>query len=139
MKLKVKDIQSPWITTGIEKFSKRKQRLYDKFLKTRIQKIELEYKNYKNLFEAIKKRSKKLHYSKLIVKYKENIKKTWSVIKEVLGKEKKLRAIISEKNVCGKKNEIADMKLLAENFNRYFTENGPTLAKKVDSSSANFH
>ena len=38
-----------------------------------------------------------------------------------------------------KKNEIADMKLLAENFNRYFTENGPTLAKKVDSSSANFH
>ena len=75
MKLKVKDIQSPWITTGIEKFSKRKQRLCDKFLKTRIQKIELEYKNYKNLFEAIKKRSKKLHYSKLIVKYKENIKK----------------------------------------------------------------
>ena len=90
MKLKVKDIQSPWITTGIEKFSKRKQRLYDKFLKTRIQKIELEYKNYKNLFEAIKKRSKKLHYSKLIVKYKENIKKTWSVIKEVIGKEKKI-------------------------------------------------
>ena len=108
-------------------------------MKTRIQKIELEYKNYKNLFEAIKKRSKKLHYSKLIIKYKENIKKTWSVIKQVIGKEKKLRAIISEKNICEKKNEIADMKLLAENFNRYFTENGPTLAKKVDSSSANFH
>ena len=38
-----------------------------------------------------------------------------------------------------KKNEITDMKLLVENFNRYFTENGPTLAKKVDSSAANFH
>ena len=76
IKLKLKDIQSPWITSGIKKSSKRKQRLYDKFLKTRNQKSELEYKNYKNLFETIKKRSKKLHYSKLIIKYKENIKKT---------------------------------------------------------------
>ena len=63
------------MTNRFKKSSKRKQRLYDKFLKTRNQKSELEYKNYKNLFETIKKRSKKLHYSKLIIKYKENIKK----------------------------------------------------------------
>ena len=54
---------------------KRKQRLCEKFLKTRSQKSGLEYKNYKNLFETIKKISKKLHYSKLIIKYKENMKK----------------------------------------------------------------
>ena len=75
IKLKVKEIQSPWITSGIKKSSKRKQRLYEKFLKTRNQKSELEYKYYENLFETIKKRSKKLHYSKLIIKYKENILK----------------------------------------------------------------
>ena len=72
-------------------------------MKTRSQKSELEYKNYKNLFEAIKKRSKKLRFSKLIIKYKENIKKAWSVIKEAIGKEKKIPAIISKKNICGKK------------------------------------
>ena len=43
------------------------------FLKTRNQKRELEYRNYKNLFEAIKNRSKRLH-SKLF-KYEENLKK----------------------------------------------------------------
>ena len=75
IKLKVKDIQSPWITSKIKKSSKRKQRLYDKSLKTRGQKSELEYKIYKNLFEAIKKRSKNLHYLKLFIKHKENIKK----------------------------------------------------------------
>ena len=37
------------------------------------------------------------------------------------------------------KKEITDIKSIAENFNRYFTEIGPTLAKKVDSSSVNFH
>ena len=35
--------------------------------------------------------------------------------------------------------EITDIKSIAENFNRYFTEIEPTLAKKVDSPSVNFH
>ena len=47
IKLKVKDIQSPWITNEIKKSSKRKQRLYEKFLKTRSHKSELEYKTIK--------------------------------------------------------------------------------------------
>ena len=62
IKLKAKGIQSPWITSGIKETSKREQRMHEKFLKTRNQKMELEYKNYKNLFETIKKRSKELHY-----------------------------------------------------------------------------
>ena len=33
-------------------------------LKREIKKSETEYKNYKNLFEAIKRRSKKNHFSK---------------------------------------------------------------------------
>ena len=36
-----------------------KQRLYQEFLRKRTEKIESEYKNYKNLFESVKKRSKK--------------------------------------------------------------------------------
>lgn len=52
------DIKSPLITARIKKFSKRKQRLHDKFLKTRNEKKnEDEHKNYKVLFETIKKRS----------------------------------------------------------------------------------
>ena len=35
--------------------------------------------------------------------------------------------------------EITDIKSKAESFNRYFTEIGPILARKVDSSSVNFH
>ena len=33
IKLKTKDLKSPWTTAGIKKSSKRKQRLYTKFLK----------------------------------------------------------------------------------------------------------
>ena len=87
IKIKAKDLQSPWITNGIKKSSKCKQRLYNKFLKNRSEKIETKYKNYKNLFEAIKKRSKKNHFSKLILIFKKNITKTWE-IKDSIGKSK---------------------------------------------------
>ena len=59
VKVKFKSDQSPWITKGIAKSSKKKQRLYEKFLKNETPKNEETYKAYKNLFEAIKKRSKK--------------------------------------------------------------------------------
>ena len=88
IKLKSKDLQSLWITDDIRKSSKRKQRLYEKFLKNRNEKNELEYKTYKKLFESIKKCSKKLHFSNLFLKYKHNIKKTWEVKKETIGKGK---------------------------------------------------
>ena len=82
IKLKSKDLESPWITNDIKKSFKRKQRLYEKFLKNRNEKKnELEYKTYKKLFESNKKSSKELHFSNLILKYKHNIKKTWEVIK----------------------------------------------------------
>ena len=63
-----KDLQSPWITRGIKKSSKRKQKLYVQFLKNRSSKNEFEYRNYK------------------ILKHKNNIKKAWDVIKESIGK-----------------------------------------------------
>ena len=50
---------SPWITKGIKKSSKRKQKLYEKFLKKRNAFNETFYKSYTNLFEAIKRNSQK--------------------------------------------------------------------------------
>ena len=41
----------------------------------------------KKLFEAIKKQSEKLYFSKLILKDKNNIKITWHVIKEAIQKK----------------------------------------------------
>ena len=86
VKVKFKSDQSPWITKGIAKSSKKKQRLYEKFLKNRTPKNEETYKTYKNLFETIKRRSKKKFYSEKLQKFKGDIKKTWSAMKEILGK-----------------------------------------------------
>ena len=63
------------ITTGIKKSSKRKQRLYIKFLENRNSKNELEYRNYKKLFESIEKRAKINYILSLILTHKDNFKK----------------------------------------------------------------
>ena len=137
-KLKNKDIKSPWITAGIKKSAKRKQRLYTKFLKNRNQQNETEYKNYKKLFKSMKRRSKTLYFSKLILKYKSNIKKTWQIIKEAIGKEKCNQHIFPTKIVVDKKN-ITNIHSTAENFNKFFTKIGPNLANKIDPPRKHFH
>ena len=57
-----KTLLSPWMTTGLLKSSKKKQKLYDKFLKRRTYTNEKKYKNYNKYFEVIKSKSKRLYY-----------------------------------------------------------------------------
>ena len=57
-----KNLSSPWISKGLRKSSKRKQRLYEKILKQRSDKNYKTYKINKNLFDKLKKQSKKLYF-----------------------------------------------------------------------------
>ena len=60
IKIKAKDLESPWITNGIKKSSKKKQRLYQKFLKQELKKMNLNIKtikNYLNQLRNVKKNS----------------------------------------------------------------------------------
>ena len=137
IKVKTKDLQSPWVTKGIKKSSKKKQRLYQKFLKNRNVKNETEYKSYKKLFETIKKRSKQNHFSKLILKYKDNVKKTWTVIKDAIGTSRCTQHTFPKKIIHESKT-FTDTNLIAQEFHSFYTNIGPNLAKKIDNSSMRF-
>ena len=56
--------------------------LYDKYLKRWNKQTNEEHKQFKSRFEATKKKSKTLFYSKLIEKYKNNARKTWDIVKD---------------------------------------------------------
>ena len=56
------------------KYSKQKQKLYKKFLKSRTKENEVIYKAYKILFEAIRKKAKRTYYFELFAKYKNDVK-----------------------------------------------------------------
>ena len=84
--LKSKTLKNPWIIKGILKSSKTKQRRYDKFWKSKTYEHEISYKNSRKLFESIKQRAKSQYYSKMILHYKDNIKKLGKLWRKWLAK-----------------------------------------------------
>ena len=84
-----KTLKNPWITKGILQSSKTKQS------KSKTYEHEISYKNYRKLFGSIKKRAKSQYYSKMILHYKDNIKKTWQIMKEVIRKGKIVDNLLS--------------------------------------------
>ena len=137
VRLKTKHIQSPWITKGIVKSSKRKQKLYEKFLKHRTRATELAYKSYKNLFESLKKKAKKKYYSEKISKYKHDSKKTWSIMKELIGKIK-FKSSNLPRRITVNEVDIFDKRKIANEFNSFFTNIGSKLAIKIPNASTTF-
>ena len=137
VRIKTKHIQSPWITKGIAKYSKRKQKLYEKFLKHRTRETELAYKSYKNIFESLKKKAKKKYYSEKISKYKHDAKKTWSIMKELMGKVK-LKSSNLPRRITVNEVDIFDKRKIANEFNTFFTNIGSKLASKIQNASRTF-
>ena len=56
--LEDKDNKAPWISKGLKKSSKKQQKLYIKFLKTKTLEDEFKYKTYKSLLGKLRKKVK---------------------------------------------------------------------------------
>ena len=72
VRTKTKSLHSPWIMKGISKSSKRRQKLYEKYLKSRTNDTKTVYKLCKNLFESLKCRAKQNYYSEKLLRFKNN-------------------------------------------------------------------
>ena len=125
------------MTKGLVKLSKKKQILYENFLKNRNPEKELNYKQYKTLFEFLKNKSKKNYYSDLTDSYKYNIKKTWDTMKEIIESKRVTNAPYPN-FITVKNREIFDKKEIAETFNSYFVNIGPILTASIPESKTPF-
>ena len=125
------------LTKGIRKSFKRKQRFYEKYLRIQSKENEKTYKTYKNLFERIKKNAKKNCHRDKIKLFENDIRNTWKVMKEVIGKKKCNNATLP-KHLIVDKIEISDAKSIAEKFNEFFVNIGPNLANKVPQCDLTF-
>ena len=99
--------------------------------------MSLNTKIIKKLFESVKRRSKKLYYSSLIIEYKNNLKRTWDVIKYSIEKTKSIKKFFPQKIITNNKI-VTDTDAIAKHFNTYFTEIGPNLSKKIETPAKTF-
>ena len=89
------------------------------------------------MFETVKFKSKKNYYNNLITKYKNNIKKSWSIMKEEIGKIKQVNNNLLRRLIINNK-EIYAKKTIAESFNKYFINVGSNLASKIPPCTQQF-
>ena len=73
--VKRKTLQNSWMTKGLLKSSKRKQILYEKFLKKRTPQNESIYNACKSLFERLNKKYKKNYCTRHLENNQNDIKK----------------------------------------------------------------
>ena len=147
-KLKVKTETNEWLTKSILTSCKEKNRLYKIYKCNPTTENELTYKIFKNKLTHIIRLSKKTYFKNKFAIFKNDCRKTWSTINEVLKHKNKKTSIndtfiTSDGNCCTDKNEIVNQ------FNTYFTNIGINLNAKlpqttqepthlINNNSANF-
>ena len=86
---KLKQIDKPWITNGILKSIKVKQRMYrSHFFSNDVRKVA-QYKQYANKLNKIEAISKTKYYNNQFEKYKTNLKATWKLIGNLIKRQPK--------------------------------------------------
>ena len=84
-----KRMYKPWITNGIVNSISRKNKLYNKYTKTKdnAQKIIYfeEYTILRNTINELIRTSKKAYYESFFTEHNNNIKKVWQGIKEIVN------------------------------------------------------
>ena len=129
VKVNKRSEKNPWFTNGLRNACNKKNNLYREYLRKRTRKGELRYKTYKNKLTAILRFSEKQYYNNLLEINKDNIKETWRILNTITGRGKKKSYF---PNSFESNNKVIDDPMeIASEFNTFFVNIGPDLAKKI--------
>ena len=120
--------RKPWLSEGMKKSIKTKNKLYKQYKKTGSIEHESVYKQYRNNLNKLLTAAERSHYETLFNETKDNLKKSWRILKQLINKKK-------DTSSCSKflvnQETTTDKNKIAKGFNQYFINIGPTLANKI--------
>ena len=134
---------SNWITTGILKSIEFIDNLYKRLKLCAVDSFEYDaYKHnlkvYQGYLNQCIRTAKKEYYVNEFTKYKNDIRKTWETLKGIICKNKMKSEYPPFLMDMGQ--QISGDKNIADKFNEYFTQIGPSLANSIDiANMATFH
>jgi len=121
-----------WLTDGLKKSIKMKNKLYLKMLKNKTEETIAKYRNYKSKLRKLLRITERKHYEQLIKENKCNSKKMWAIIKDVITKKRGNK--IQSKFRIGN-SEITNKNRIANHFNNYFVNIGKELDRAIPDAS----
>ena len=76
-------LSKPWLSKGLLKSIRTKNKLYSQYLTNQSSHFEIRYRNYKNKLNHSLRIAKRIYHEKKIDASKSNAKATWRVLKEI--------------------------------------------------------
>ena len=121
-----------WLPDYVKSSIALKNKLFFKYRKSPTPDNLKIYKTYRNRLNATLRRLDKEHYKNLLELNKNNIRKSWSIIKEIINKNNTSNC----QTAFMMNNRLTeDKEAIANGFNKFFVEIGPTLEKKCPATS----
>ena len=103
--------RKPWLSEGLKKSIKVKNRLYRKQKKSMKPEHETYYKKYRNKLNKVITDAERKHYDQLLSDNKHNLKKSWQILKDVINKKQSTSAcsrFMVDRNITTDKKQISD-------------------------------
>ena len=133
-KIKLKyNCRKPWLTQGLKDAIKVKNKLYKKYQKINAVAHEIAYKTYRNKLNHILKCAERKHYSDLLNDNKNNVKRTWQILKSIVNKNKTTK--FQDKFKLSDGTFTSDKSMISTKFNEFFIGIGPNLAQNIQRQS----
>ena len=109
----------------------KKEKLYKIYIKNPTGRNKTRYKNYRNKLNKLLHAVEKDYYHQKFESTTHDIKKTWQVIKTIIGKN---TLSVPVESFRSNNTTISDKSEIVDKFNKFFVNIGPTLANKISAS-----
>ena len=119
---------APWVTEGLRTATKVKNKLYKRSLRHPTALNKIEYAKYRNKLTQLLRKQHRNYYESLIQEIKNNLTKTWNIIKSVINNK---RTMFKCSKFVNNNITMSDGLEIANHFNNYFANIGPNLAKSI--------
>ena len=116
----------PWMTPTILQKCKLKEKLYCEHLLIKNETSWGKYKQVRNEVTTLIRKAKINHNVSYLEKYKNDMKKTWLFITDIMGTSKR-----SDDKISNLGKSCEDLNKLADDFNKFFIDIGKKLAKNM--------
>ena len=128
-------IKNPWITVGILRSIKKRNKLYKSYISNPSESNFDRYKKYRNSLNGTIRTSKQMYFSNELEKAEGNLNATWNTINRMINKNKPGN---NPDNLKINDKEITNPAEIAQAFNSFFTNIGPELASKISCNNKHF-
>ena len=132
--------QNPWITRGILKSMRSRDKLYKDFVKerdiTKKNNLHTAYKILRNQIITLIRRSRNSYYASYFEEHKTNAKKTWEGIRKVINVSKKNKTMPAK--LVKNNADIEGEKNMAGAYNEFFVNIGNMVEQKIPISDKHF-